>query len=117
MKGEKMHRLNLILFFFFQRGSCSAWAGLAIVLCVLGVAFPEIRMAIVVQVRSQEFQIPSELDTLLCRLLDLLSYAGRKGGLRYVGVWVDVVLFGCDIRIVSFFSKCSVWVLVPQKNT
>lgn len=72
--------------------------------------------------------VPSVVDTLLCRLKNNLSITlcmqVTQGGLYSVGVWVDVVLFGCSVasmavkslvcRFLPLRGKLS-WVLVGSR--
>lgn len=53
--------------------------------------------------------VPSVLETLLCRLQNSLPIRlciqVTQGGMQWVSVWVDVVLFGCSVGSVHGFSK------------
>jgi len=53
--------------------------------------------------------VPSGLVTLLCRLQNnlpiRLSMQVTQGGLQWVGVWVDVVLFGGSAGSIHTCSK------------
>lgn len=62
--------------------------------------------------------VPSVVDTLLCRLKNNLSITlcmqVTQGGLYSVGVWVDVVLFGCSVA--SMAVKSLVCRLLPLRR-
>lgn len=65
--------------------------------------------------------VPSVSDIFLCRLhyglpIELFMWVAQ-GGLQWAGMWVDVVLFGCNIRSIYAYSKSVVWVVAILKKT